>query len=62
MLVLSRKVGQSVLIGDDVRVTVVEAMPGKLRLGIDAPVNVSVDRAEVRERKARDPRNRGSKT
>lgn len=47
MLVLSRKEGESVVIGDDITVTVVEMRNGKVRLGFDAPREVSVHRREV---------------
>lgn len=47
MLVLSRKVGESVLIGDDIVVTVVESRGDAVRLGIDAPRSMRVHRAEV---------------
>jgi len=47
MLVLSRKVGESVLIGDDIVVTVVEARGDAVRLGIEAPRSLRVHRAEV---------------
>lgn len=54
MLVLSRKVGEQVVIGDDVTVTVVEVRGDKVRLGITAPRDVSVDRSEVRASKLGD--------
>ncbi|MGP7960218.1 carbon storage regulator CsrA [Sanguibacter sp. A247] len=47
MLVLSRKVGESVLIGDDIVVTVVEARGDAVRIGIDAPRSMRVHRSEV---------------
>ena len=47
MLILTRKVGESIVIGDDVVVTVVEATRDQVRLGIDAPRSVSVHREEV---------------
>jgi carbon storage regulator len=49
MLVLTRKVGQTVVIGDDVQVTVMEVRGDKVRLGIVAPRHVSVHRQEVHE-------------
>lgn len=49
MLVLARKVNQSVMIGDDVKVTVVEVSQGKVKLGITAPNHVAVHREEVWE-------------
>lgn len=47
MLVLSRKVGESVVIGDDVTVTILEVRGDIVRVGIDAPRSVSVHRAEL---------------
>lgn len=47
MLVLSRKVNEAVVIGDDVSVTVVEIRGDKVRLGFDAPNDVTVHRQEV---------------
>jgi carbon storage regulator len=49
MLVLSRKVGEGIMIGDDVEIRVLEMRGGQVRLGIKAPKNVRVDRFEVRE-------------
>ena len=48
MLVLTRKAGERLLIGDAVAVTVVSVRGGKVRLGVSAPPEVRVDRAEVR--------------
>ena len=47
MLVLSRKVGESILISESIRVTVVQAANGRGRLGIDAPPEVKVLREEL---------------
>ncbi|MEY4668999.1 MAG: hypothetical protein RL518_1698 [Pseudomonadota bacterium] len=47
MLVLSRRETEKILIGDDIVVTVVEVAPGKVRLGIDAPSNVTILRSEL---------------
>ena len=49
MLVLSRKVGQRVLIGDDVAITVVRITGGGVRLGIEAPIEMPVIRHELQE-------------
>lgn len=49
MLVLSRQLDQSIFIGDDIRITVVDVRNGKIRLGIDAPRSVGVHRSEVFE-------------
>ena len=47
MLVLTRKTNQSIMIGDDVEVTVLSADDGKVRLGIQAPSDVPVHRIEI---------------
>jgi len=47
MLVLTRKAGESVMIGDDVVVTVLEARGDVIRIGIQAPRDVQVHREEV---------------
>ena len=49
MLVLSRQKDESIVIGDDVEITVVDVRGGKVRLGITAPKSVSVHRREVYE-------------
>ena len=47
MLVLSRKVGESILISESIRVTVVQSANGRIRLGIEAPPEVKVLREEL---------------
>jgi carbon storage regulator len=47
MLVLSRKVGERILIGDRVTVTVVRITGGGVRLGIEAPAEMAVIREEL---------------
>ena len=49
MLVLSRRVGERLMIGDDVVLTILEVRSDGVRLGIDAPRSVVVNRAEVIE-------------
>lgn len=49
MLVLSRKLNESIIIGDNIKIVVIEISPGKVRLGIDAPRDVPVHRKEVYE-------------
>lgn len=49
MLVLSRKVGESIMIGDDIKVKVIAVDGDQVKLGIDAPRSVKVDRQEVFE-------------
>ncbi len=48
MLVLSRKIGERVLIGDDISITVVRVSSGGVRLGIMAPSGMTVMREELR--------------
>jgi len=50
MLVLTRKAGESIVIGSEIRVTVLELQGRQIRLGIEAPSNISVHRGEVYER------------
>lgn len=47
MLVLSRKVDETIVIGDNIFITVVDIRGDKVRLGIDAPTNIPVHRQEV---------------
>jgi len=47
MLVLSRRLGETLIIGDDVKITVLGISGNQIRLGIDAPREVSVHREEV---------------
>jgi carbon storage regulator len=47
MLVLSRKLGEKICIGDNICITVVDIDRGKVRLGIDAPRSVPVYRQEL---------------
>jgi len=47
VLVLTRKSGESIVIGNNVRVKVVEVSPGVVRLGIEAPREISIVRAEL---------------
>ena len=49
MLVLSRHRDESIMIGDDVVVTIVDIRGDKVRLGIDAPTSIPVHRQEVYE-------------
>lgn len=49
MLVLSRHRDESIMIGDDVKITVVDIRGDKVRLGIDAPHEIPVHRQEVYE-------------
>jgi carbon storage regulator len=50
MLVLTRKAGEGIIIGDDIRITVIELKGGGVRIGIDAPRTTKVHRQEVFDR------------
>lgn len=50
MLVLSRKCGERLCIADSIEVTVISVQGGRVRLGITAPAEVSIHRAEVQRR------------
>ena len=50
MLVLGRKVGEKVVIGDNIVVQVIEVRGDRVKLGFAAPANVPIHRSEVRER------------
>ncbi len=47
MLVLSRKTGESILLGDNIEVKILESKDGRVKIGIEAPRDVSVVRKEV---------------
>lgn len=50
MLILSRKVGEKLIIGEDIVVTILGVNSGQIRIGIDAPKDVDVHREEVWKR------------
>lgn len=50
MLILTRYLGQQIVIGENVTVTVLPGSQGQVRLGIDAPRDVPIHRAEIFER------------
>ena len=50
MLLLTRKLGENIRIGDDVKITIVEVKGNHVKLGIDAPPSVKVHREEIYER------------
>ena len=50
MLILTRRVGETLMIGDDVSVTVLGVKGNQVRLGINAPKDVAVHREEIYER------------
>ena len=59
MLVLSRQKDESIIIGDDVEIIIVDVRGDKVRLGITAPKNISVHRREVYEAIQREKQQQG---
>ena len=49
MLILNRKAGESIVIGENIEVKILEVVDGKIKIGIEAPKNVSILRKEVQE-------------
>ncbi len=47
MLILTRKLGESITVGDDIKITFLEAKGKQIKLGIDAPPHIAVHREEV---------------
>ena len=58
MLVLTRKIGESIFIDQNVKVTILEVKGDKIRVGVDAPREVRVDREEVHARRQEGDGNR----
>jgi len=50
MLVLSRKAEESMFIGDDIKITVLDIRGGQVRIGITAPQDIKIHREEVYDR------------
>ena len=50
MLILTRKIGESLLIGDDVEITVLSIRGSQVKLGVKAPKEISVHREEIYQR------------
>jgi carbon storage regulator len=51
MLVLTRRTGEEIMIAGNIRVTVVAVQGDKVRLGVTAPKDVTIDRREIHERR-----------
>ena len=50
MLVLSRRVGEEIVIDDTMRVVILGVQGGRIRLGLSAPPHISIQRSEIRDR------------
>jgi carbon storage regulator len=62
MLILTRRVGETLMIGDDVTVTVLGVKGNQARIGVNAPKEVAVHREEIYERiKAEEDQSNGTK-
>ena len=61
MLILTRRVGETVMIGDEVTVTVLRVKGNQVRLGVNAPKSVSVQREEIFHRIKREGAERGDR-
>jgi carbon storage regulator len=61
MLVLSRKMGEKILIGDDIEVTIVRIGPNTVRVGVNAPRDYDVVRSELIEERSADIHDNGVK-
>jgi len=60
MLVLTRKLGENIRIGDSVKITVLEVRSGQVKLGIEAPPEVKVHREEIYARIQEESRKSGA--
>lgn len=56
MLILTRRVGESVMIGDEVTITVLSVKGNQVRVGVNAPRHIAVHREEIYERLKRERR------
>jgi len=55
MLVLSRKVGEKILIGDNISVTIVRVAQGTVRVGVEAPQELPIIREEIKDQQTATP-------
>ena len=60
MLVLTRRMGESICVGRGITITVLSAQNGRARIGIEAPPEVSVHRKEIQDRIDREEHHQGA--
>jgi carbon storage regulator len=60
-LILTRKIGEKLMIGDDVTLTVLGISGNQVRVGVEAPKSVAVDREEIWLRKQESKNNEGNR-
>ncbi len=62
MLILTRRVGETLMVGDEVTVTVLGVKGNQVRIGVNAPKDVAVHREEIYERIHKDPDGNGTES
>ncbi|MFW1676690.1 carbon storage regulator CsrA [Pontibacter sp. JAM-7] len=62
MLILTRRVGETLMVGDDVTVTVLGVKGNQVRIGVNAPKDVSVHREEIYQRIQREKNEEGNES
>lgn len=50
MLILTRRIGEKIMIGDDVSIAILDVRNGQVRIGVDAPKEIPVHREEIHQR------------